>query len=85
MLHRIEICDIPGRKTLGNRMVVEEIQEFLRSEFPAAEVEIKGHYKTTASAYSAYKNAVNTAKVAVTVLTRGDRLFLIRDVGRSDK
>lgn len=77
MITPIEVKDIPGRSCNFNNAVSQEVLEFHNSDWPACEVNT-GKYKTTHSAYAAYKEAVKRLNVGVLVMERSGRLFLLR-------
>ena len=78
MITEAKIHDIPGRLTKYNNDVMRDVMKFHESEWSAAEVDIK-KYKNSASAYSAYKTAIKRLRVAVVPISRGGKLFLIRN------
>ncbi len=73
----IEINDIPGR-AYKDCKVQKDIFEFVKSEWPACEVDISG-YKNAESARQAYKSSADRLGIAIIPLSRNGRLFLIRD------
>lgn len=77
MIQKIEIEQIPGRKCNHNNSVQSEVLEFHRSDWSACEVSTS-HYKTSHSAFAAYKNAITRLNIGVAVLEREGRLFLVR-------
>lgn len=78
MIERIDPRDVPGRVTSYNNPINLDIQEFLESDWPVAEIKTE-KYKNVLSAFSSYKAAVNRlAPDAVTVFSRSGRLFLAR-------
>ena len=78
MITETKIHDIPGRLTKYNNDVMRDVMQFHESEWSAAEVDIK-KYKNSASAYNAYKTAIKRLRVAVVPISRGSKLFLIRN------
>ena len=75
MITEITIDAIPGRKY--STKIMRDIMQFHESDWSAAEVSIEGYANVT-SAYSAYKQAVERMRVAVTPICRRGRLYLIR-------
>jgi hypothetical protein len=72
----IEIHDIPGR-AYKDCKVQKDIFEFVKSEWPACEVDISC-YKNAESARQAYKSSADHLGVAIIPMSRNGRLFLIR-------
>lgn len=83
MIKSISLRDIPGRKCT-NRNLIADISEFIRSDADAVEVVWDNEYSDQNSARTAYKKCAETMKVGVTVITRGKRVFLLRDIERSE-
>lgn len=77
MFTEIKLSDIPGRKTKFNNKVAKDVIDFFESTMSAAEVNI-AKYKDVASARSSYRQAIKASNVGVAVITRENRLFLIR-------
>ena len=77
MITKIELNDIPGRKANVNNNVAQEVLEFHNSDWSACEVNVN-HYKTSHSAYAAYKTAIDRLNVGVVAMERNGRLFLVR-------
>lgn len=78
MITETKITDIPGRSSKHNNDVMRDVMQFHESEWSAAEVDIK-NYKNVASAYGAYKTAAKRLRVAVVPISRGGKLFLVRN------
>lgn len=77
MITKTEIKDIPGRASSYNEQVTKDVMEFFDSDWSACEVKTE-KYKNVLSAANAYREAIKRARVGVTAITRGGRLFLIR-------
>lgn len=75
MITKIEKETIPCKKL--NNFVQREIIEFVKSGWDACEVTYT--QKTFNAAYSAYKIACKQLQVGVSVLTRGGKIYLVRD------
>ena len=58
--------------------------EFVNSDAEAVEVVTTG-YKDTASCNSTYSASVRRAKIAVKVIKRGDRVFMVKESALSDQ
>lgn len=78
MITETKITDIPGRSIRRNTAVMHDVMQFHESEWSAAEVDIK-KYKNVASAYGTYKTDAKRLKVAVLPISRGGKLFLVRN------
>lgn len=78
MIKPVNMQDIPGRGFKEGKIQADLLQ-FASSEWPAAEVEA-GDYASTASAACAYRKTAERLRVAVTVVTRKGRLFLVKEV-----
>ena len=70
MITEAKIEAIPGRASKYNNDVMRDVMQFHKSEWSAAVVDTK-KYKSTGSAYSAYKMAAKRLRVAVMPTTRG--------------
>lgn len=77
MIKKIKIEDIPGLRK-PREGVISQIEEFYKSDWPACEVESHG-YKTANSARNAWRKAVESTHLGITVITRADRVFMIRN------
>lgn len=77
MITKIEPKDIPGRACRYNHQVMQEVEEFTKSGWDACEVNIR-KYKTSHSAFAAYKQAIVRLNASVIVFERSGRLFLVR-------
>jgi len=77
MFTEIKLSDLPGRKSKFNNEVAKDVMDFFESNMSAAEVNIT-KYKNAASAKSSYDQAIKASNVGVAVITRENRLFLIR-------
>lgn len=77
MIQKIDMRDMPGRATSYNNFVEQDIQEFVGSEWPVAEVKTE-KYKTAFTAANAYRTAVKRMDVDVQVTARSGRVFLVR-------
>lgn len=79
MIKKVDIKDIPGRVTRYNSMVTADIREFMNSEWAVAEVATE-KYKSTASAFTTYKKAIQQMDAGEMVVAsqREGRLFLIK-------
>jgi hypothetical protein len=75
MITETTIDAIPGRKY--STKVMRDVDQFHKSDWAAAEVNIDGYTNIT-SAYSAYKQAIERMRVAVTPICRRGKLYLIR-------
>lgn len=83
MITKINMGDIPGRKTTHNNAVSAEILQFHESGWDACEVST-AHYKSVRVARNAYDYAAKKLKVGVSVMMRNDRLFLVRETDAND-
>ena len=70
--------DIPGRSGYKDCKIQSDIFEFQQSDWPACEVEVEG-YKSASTARNAYVTAAERLGVNVSVISRQNRLFLIRN------
>lgn len=76
-----EICinEIPkDASRRRNPVVSDEIEKFLDSGFEACELEV-GRFKTRNSASTTFRNAVRRGNYPVRVVSRSNRLFLVRE------
>lgn len=78
MIRKINLDDIPGRKTSYNNMIQQEMQDFLRSDWPAAEIDT-AKYKNAYTAAKSYGHAARKANLPVIAMARNGRAFLIRN------
>lgn len=78
MIRKIEINDIPGRQTNYNNMIQQEMRDFLRSDWPAAEIDT-AKYKSAYTAAKSYGQAARKANLPVIAMARNGRAFLIRN------
>lgn len=77
MIKKIEMEDIPGtRKPKEN--VMAQVEEFYKSDWPACEIEAHG-YKNANTARNAWRKAVKATHYGITVITRENRVFMIRN------
>ena len=79
----IELNDIPGMG-FKDCKAQADIFEFQKSGWPACEVE-SHDYSNAESARQAYKAAAERLRIGVTVVSRKNRLFLIRDTDNTVK
>lgn len=77
MIKKIAIQDIPGRLFSFNNRVEEEIMEFWESGWDACEVTAE-KYKNIRSAYATYKRANDGLKLNTRIISRDNRLFIVR-------
>lgn len=77
MIIQIEPKDIPGRACRYNQQVMQEVEEFTKSGWDACEVSIQ-KYKTSHSAFAAYKQAIVRLNAPAIVFERSGRLFMVR-------
>ncbi len=77
MIQKIEINEIPGRRTSYNNDVATEVEQFHKSDWAACEVNA-AKYKSVHSATAAYRQAIKNLKLDIIAIEREGRLFLVR-------
>lgn len=77
MIQKIEITEIPGRRTNYNNDIASEVEQFHKSGWAACEVNAT-KYKTIHSATAAYRQAIKNLNLGIVAIEREGRLFLVR-------
>lgn len=78
MITKVGAKDIPGRATSYNSIVTSDIREFMDSDWTICEVSTE-KYKSIGSAYCSYKDAIKRMGAKAVPVTRGNRLFLMKE------
>lgn len=82
MIRKIDINEIPGRKTKYNNMLRQEIRDFLASDWSAAEIDT-AKYKDAYTAAHSYGIAAKKMNANVTAMTRNGRAFIIKNTPKA--
>lgn len=77
MITKIDLEDLPGRATRYNNMVVQDIKDFMDSDWTVAEV-ATDKYKSVHSAVFSYRKAAQRLGGGCEVTERSGRCFLIK-------
>lgn len=78
MIKQVLLSDIPFRSKYKVCSIQKDILDFIYSDWPACEVDATA-YKTPVSVRNAYAVAIKRLRVGVTVVQRGERVFMIKE------
>ena len=79
MIKQIDISAIPATSKRYKLCKIQaELDEFIRSGWPAAEITDTHGYKSASVAACSYRNSARNMHIGVSVILRDGRVFLVR-------
>lgn len=75
MIKQVNINDIPASR--GDGRVIKDVRMLLKNGWEAAEVDISC-YKNIRTARNSYMQVISRADYPVSVITRNEKLYLVR-------